>query len=504
MRVRADVRGGRPSAEGLGVLEQRLRPRHTDVVFDLGTNDGSAGELRRSVRRADRLTGDRGLVLATVNGPQARAKNQFLKRYARRHDDVSLVRWAGRGQVGSDGIHSTPGGYQARAGMVARALSAREGAAPVARAAALPGYSPSQEKIIRAIDRVADRVGATRRERLAAYMTGGVETNFSNPGEEASDLDSAGWRQERGHYGPESTRRNPGAAAKRIFEEMRGFRGQKMTPGQLAQAVQRSAFPERYAERRDEALSLLAAMRGGGGGLGGARGGGVSGVAPSVSREPVTPGGSGLAGLLTALSAQSEPVVPSSGGVAVPAFAAAPPMPEAYQAPSSGGGPLPDQAGSALAEALSGLQGAQVAQSTVTPGRVTGARQGGLGGRSRGSAGQPRGLRVRRDQNHGAKGIAEYGTRGIYGSGERTPEQNAAVGGASGSDHLSTNRWASAVDAKYGTGKTIAKRLGIRGWKPGTYDRHTITVDGRRFSVQILEDVEGHYDHTHVGVQRVR
>jgi hypothetical protein len=115
-----------------------------------------------------------------------------------------------------------------------------------------------------------------------------------------------------------------------------------------------------------------------------------------------------------------------------------------------------------------------------------------------------KGLQVVHDANHGAKALAEYATRGIYGSGERTPAQNAAAGGAPGSDHLTTNRWASAVDAKYGTGKLIAKRLGIKGWKKGTYDRHIIKVDGRKYSVQILEDVEGHYDHTHVGIQRVR
>lgn len=110
---------------------------------------------------------------------------------------------------------------------------------------------------------------------------------------------------------------------------------------------------------------------------------------------------------------------------------------------------------------------------------------------------------VHKDQNKGAKSVAEYAARGVYGSGERTPSQNAATGGAPNSDHLTTKTDASAVDAKYGSGAMMARRLGIKGWKKGTYDRHTINIGGRKYSVQILEDVEGHYDHTHIGVQRI-
>lgn len=112
----------------------------------------------------------------------------------------------------------------------------------------------------------------------------------------------------------------------------------------------------------------------------------------------------------------------------------------------------------------------------------------------------PKGLEVKRDGNKGAKHLAEQATKGVYLSGER-PTKHTASGNIS--DHYDQMDDRSAVDAKYGSGRKIAKRLGIKKWKPGTYDRHVITVDGRQYSVQILEDVEGHYDHTHVGIQRL-
>jgi hypothetical protein len=87
---------------------------------------------------------------------------------------------------------------------------------------------------------------------------------------------------------------------------------------------------------------------------------------------------------------------------------------------------------------------------------------------------------------------------------KRTPQHNAAVGGAEDSDHLTTKKNAYAGDSTYGTGRKIANRFGIKDWKPGTYQRYTITgAGGQRYSVQILEDVEGHDDHTHTGVQAI-
>lgn len=228
-------------------------------------------------------------------------------------------------------------------------------------------------------------------------------------------------------------------------------------------------------------------------------GGGSPGRAPSLERDAVEPQ-AGASALLRALMEADKPAPVGGSPLAPPAFSAAPALPGGYQGVASGGGPAPPKPDvselMALVEPGAGLPG-----SRVIPGEA-GSSGGGGGGGS--SSGKLSGIDIAPDGNHGAMQLAKYATQGIYGSGERTPAENAAAGGSPTSDHLTTNRFASAVDAKYGTGRLIARRLGIRGWKKGTYDRHEIVVDGRRYSVQILEDVEGHFDHTHVGIQRVR
>lgn len=99
------------------------------------------------------------------------------------------------------------------------------------------------------------RLGATRRELLAAGVTGITESHFRNlPG---GDGTSVGWRQETASSYPGVNRRNVRAGARRFFREARSFRGQKMSVGELAQAVQRSAYPERYQTHLSQAKALL-------------------------------------------------------------------------------------------------------------------------------------------------------------------------------------------------------------------------------------------------------
>ena len=107
----------------------------------------------------------------------------------------------------------------------------------------------------------------------------------------------------------------------------------------------------------------------------------------------------------------------------------------------------------------------------------------------------------------GTKDILIKAARGIQISSEkRTPGHNAAIGGSPTSDHLTTNENSYATDlpasgaALNQIGSKVAGRLGVTGWTPGNYNWYTTPkYPGYRF--QILSEVEGHYDHVHVGAE---
>lgn len=90
---------------------------------------------------------------------------------------------------------------------------------------------------------------------------------------------------------------------------------------------------------------------------------------------------------------------------------------------------------------------------------------------------------------------------------KRDPHRNAAVGGSPTSDHLTTNTSAFAADYPI-TGEagtklafSLAKRLGIKNYQPGTYTAYPVKIGRRQFRVQILWGVQGHHDHVHLGVR---
>lgn len=91
-----------------------------------------------------------------------------------------------------------------------------------------------------------------------------MEANLENPS--YGDRDSIGSLQERSHYGSRSRRLNRGKAAQRFTREAESLlaKGFKGSAGKLAQAVQRSAYPDRYdqhSSQADEILSGLQARR---------------------------------------------------------------------------------------------------------------------------------------------------------------------------------------------------------------------------------------------------
>jgi len=73
------------------------------------------------------------------------------------------------------------------------------------------------------------------------------------------------------------------------------------------------------------------------------------------------------------------------------------------------------------------------------------------------------------------------------------------------SDHNEANEDAYAIDFGTNSGRdlayAIADELGIDGFQTGSYTSYYITRAGKKFRVQILWAVAGHYDHVHVGVR---
>jgi hypothetical protein len=121
-----DTKVGRNSTAGLSVLRSKLRRRHGIVIFDLGTNDYSAATLGTNLRRARTLTGDRLMIVFTMNKPGVAPFNRAVKAFARSADNVVLIRWhstAGKEHLlAGDGIHAGASGYRRRAALVSHQI----------------------------------------------------------------------------------------------------------------------------------------------------------------------------------------------------------------------------------------------------------------------------------------------------------------------------------------------------------------------------------------------
>ncbi|KAL2255766.1 hypothetical protein VTK26DRAFT_2740 [Humicola hyalothermophila] len=76
-----------------------------------------------------------------------------------------------------------------------------------------------------------------------------------------SDHDSVGIFQQRAIYYPNiAADMDPARSAGQFFKKMKGIKGwQKIAPGKLAQKVQVSAYPDRYAKRVSEATKICKA-----------------------------------------------------------------------------------------------------------------------------------------------------------------------------------------------------------------------------------------------------
>lgn len=125
----------------------------------------------------------------------------------------------------------------------------------------------------RIVRQVAVDEGLGERAVLVAYMVVFVESGWVSWTEAQSDRDSAGLFQQRRPWGPLADRMDPAKSAEMFFNGGRGgqpgltdIRDWQTRPmGEVAQAVQVSAFPGKYAGQERSARQLLAAI----GGIGG-------------------------------------------------------------------------------------------------------------------------------------------------------------------------------------------------------------------------------------------
>ena len=129
-----------------------------------------------------------------------------------------------------------------------------------------------QQEVIAAIVEVGQDVGASEQDIQIAIATCLVESQCKT-GESVreKDHDSIGPFQQRPSQDwPDSE--DPRVQAKAFFEGHGTNKGlldigdRASNPGKAAQAVQKSAFPGRYAERMDEAAQILASFKSGSGG----------------------------------------------------------------------------------------------------------------------------------------------------------------------------------------------------------------------------------------------
>jgi hypothetical protein len=138
----------------------------------------------------------------------------------------------------------------------------------------------AQASAIQGAKRAAKRVGATRREALALMMAGFVESGFEHDKYSrvgSGDRDSVGFLQQRPSQGWGPAGESPERDAQQFLAHARALtkKGFKGSAGELAQAVQRSAFPDRYDQARGRATAAL----------GGAVGGTSAGSRPSWSEK---------------------------------------------------------------------------------------------------------------------------------------------------------------------------------------------------------------------------
>lgn len=166
-------------------------------------------------------------------------------------------------------------------------------------------WSAEQIQNARIINSVGRQLGAQQRDIQIAIMAAIVESGLRNLNH--GDRDSIGMFQQRNAWGSRADRLDPFKSARMFF--LGGNAGQRglldfknrssMGMGQAAQAVQVSAYPDRYAQQQSAAAGLLRTVAGPGSaisaGLNIGNTGIGAGAGPGAGRPPKKPKKSKLA-----------------------------------------------------------------------------------------------------------------------------------------------------------------------------------------------------------------
>jgi hypothetical protein len=117
--------------------------------------------------------------------------------------------------------------------------------------------SGEQYHVLYEVIRKGEALGANGQEVLAAVETGITEDHLHNRNTATRSNPAVGWRQEEPSYGSVADRLNLDKSIPNFYREVRALRPWRGTAGQLAQAVQRSAYPKRYDENAALARKLI-------------------------------------------------------------------------------------------------------------------------------------------------------------------------------------------------------------------------------------------------------
>lgn len=137
------------------------------------------------------------------------------------------------------------------------------------------GVVSGDAKVAAIAEATARAMGASEKQLIALVEAGLVESGMRNLS--YGDRDSVGFLQQRAGWGSTGQRMDPAYATRKFIAKAMKVDKKRYDAGQLAQAVQVSAFPDRYQQRYADAIAILnqAApyVSGGGGFLGGQAGG---------------------------------------------------------------------------------------------------------------------------------------------------------------------------------------------------------------------------------------